>query len=130
VVKKSYKNRKLTKKEELDISTMVYFIPSNSKHRIYKNDKIKMAELSSKGIQPDMITKGFSLLKWGKTYRDEQITSYKRDIQLGLFTKYEILQGIAPRFRDWLWNKIKDTTYDVDYKTSNVLIEMYKRDRL
>lgn len=109
--------KKLTNKERFDIATMVYFIPSSSKKRIYPNDKIKMAILSSTGVKPERETPGFRLLKWGKTYRDEQITSYKRDIRAGLFTKAELLEEIPPRFRDWLWSKIKDVPYDEDAYT-------------
>lgn len=118
--------RKLSAKERLDIATMVYFIPTSAKRRIYPNDKIKMADFSSRGIKPRRVTPGFTLLQWGKTYRDEQITSYKRDIQLGFFTKNEIIQGMPPRFRDWIENKIKDTPYDVNGDTSRMLIKMYK----
>lgn len=119
-------SKKLSNKERFDISTMVYFIPSSSKARIYQNDKIKMANLSSHGIKPKRETKGFILLKWGKTYRDEQITSYKRDIQLGYFTKAELLESMPPRFRNWLWSKIQYVPYDTDGKSSAMWISMYK----
>ena len=104
--------RKLSKKERLDIATMAYFIPSKAKARIYMHDKVKMADLSSRGIKPARATKGFKLLQWGKTYRDEQITSYRRDIALGYFTKAELMESMPPRFREWLWEKIKDVPYD------------------
>jgi hypothetical protein len=109
--------RKLSKNEQFDVATMIYFIPNNVKSRIYPNDKIKMADLSSKGIKPNRITKGFTLLQWGKTYRDEQITSYRRDISLGLFTKIELLDSMPPKLKNWLWSKIKDVPYDVDGST-------------
>lgn len=107
---------------------MEYFIPTNVKCRIYPNDKVKMANLSSRGIQPQRITKGFTLLKWGKTYRDEQITSFKNDIMAGYITKISILDELPKKFRQWMWNKIKDTPYDVEYKTSNMLIDMRLND--
>lgn len=143
--------RKLSRKEKFDIATMGYFIPTRARARIYPNDKIKMADLSSKGKGPVKETKGFVLLKWGKTYRDEQITSYKRDIRAGLFTKSELLESMPPRFREWLWQKIKDVPYDDDayeidgYEhtqyglmpnyvisgrgTRPLLVEMYQKDR-
>lgn len=118
--------RKLSKNERFDIATMVYFIPTSSKHRIYPNDKVKMADLSSKGIKPMRITKGFMLLRWGKTCRDEQITSYKEGISLGLFTKAELLESTPPRLRDWIWNKIESTPWDVSQDTTKMLIKMYQ----
>lgn len=97
-----------------------------------------MSRLSSRGIFPTKVTPGFTLLKWGKTYRDEQITSYKRDIALGLFTKSEILSGLPVRLRSWMWEKIKDVPYDQSaYDESGVvtglgvrplLISVYKKE--
>jgi len=123
---KLYKDRKLSKKEKLDIETMQYFLPT--KGRIYPNDKKKMADLSSQGITPKNQTSGFVLLKWGKTYRDLQITEYKRDISLGLITKGEILDSMPENLRDWLWKKIQHVPYDTDGTTTKMLVHEYYRE--
>jgi hypothetical protein len=117
---------KLTKSEAFDIKTMRYFIPKNIKGwRIRSYDKFKMAQLSSRGIKPKRATKGFNLLKWGKTYRDLQITMWKQDIKAGLITKSEIYDGLPEWLRSWAQSKLKGVPYDVGYKTSNMLIGIY-----
>lgn len=113
VARMKLKDKRLTKKEKFDIATMIHFIPGK-KPRIYPNDKKKMAHLSSRGVLLGKETKGLHYIKCGKTFRDEQITSYKRDIPLGLFTKAELLESMPPRFRDWLWSKIEHVPYDTD----------------
>ena len=122
-----YKNRRLTNKEKLDVATMAYFIPNTSgKYHIYPNDIKKMANLSSNGAKPSRETRGFYLLKWGKTYRDEAITGWKSMIEDGLITKGELLDDMPPRFREWLWVKIKDVPYDINGDTSRMFVKMYR----
>lgn len=121
------KDRKLSKKEKMDIDTMIYFLPKSSVNvRIYPNDKKKMANMSSQGIKPKKITKGYELLRHGKTFRDMQITSYQSDIRAGLFTKHELVQSMPPRLRGWLLAKISNTPYDESHTTSDMLIKMYR----
>jgi len=136
-----YKNRRLTNKEKLDVSTMAYFIPKTITYRIYPNDKKKMADLSSRGVWPKgkkgnvMLMKtegsntlGFKLLQTGKTYRDMQITAYKEDISNGYFTKIELLDAMPERLRGWLWSKIEDVPYDVDGDTSKFMVTLYEQE--
>ncbi len=118
--------RTLTNKERFDIRTMRYFIPSNKyKTRITKQDEVAMADLSSRGIQPVRQTKGLANLIAGKTYRDEQITAYKRDIMQGLFTKIEIIDSYPRDMQSWITNKLVDVPYDVDSETSRMVMAMY-----
>lgn len=121
------KPRKLTNKEQFDIATMVYFIPSDAKTRIYPNDKKKMVDLSSRGIRPQRETKGFKELRIGKTYRDLQITSYCDDVRAGYFTKSELIEGMPPRFREWITKKLKGVPYDEDGYSTAMWVSMYKR---
>lgn len=110
----------MTIKERFDIRTMRYFIPkSGGRTYITKTDEQAMAALSSRGTQPKQTTRGITSLIWGKTYRDEQITSYKRDVRLGLFTKHELISAMPIDMQDWLADKLKDVPYDED---SNVLL--------
>lgn len=121
-----YCQRKLTNKEKFDQRTMLYFLPKGRfPGRVQHNDRVKMADLSSRGIQPKNITNGFQNLLWGKTYRDEQITSWKRDISLGYFTKIEIYESVPTWLRLWAESKLKDVPYDVDGETSRMLVRMY-----
>jgi len=123
---KHYIHRKLSKKELLDVATMQYFIPTGSKRRIYPNDKKKMSDLSSHGIKPKRETPGYKLLIIGKMYRDLQITSYKEDIELGFFTKYEIISSFPKKLQPWIESKIKKVPYDSNGDTSRMFIGMYK----
>lgn len=107
--------RKLTKKELFDQRTMSYFYPKTApKVRIRHYDRIKMADLSSKGIKPRRETPGYKKLLWGKTYRDMQITEWKRDIMAGYITKGEIYESVWPSLRAWCESKLKYVPYDVD----------------
>lgn len=108
---------------------MVYFIPDGAKRRIYPNDKRKMAVLSSTGKQPARETPGFIILKWGKTYRDEQITSYKRDVRAGYFTKAELIYAMPPRFQAWLEDKLKTVPYDENSEAAPMLMAAYRGGR-
>lgn len=122
-----FKLRRLTSGEQFDIETMRYFIPRNKlKTRITRQDEVRIADLSSKGIQPDRRTPGFLNLLWGKTYRDEQITTYKRDILLGYITKYEIISSFSKRLQPWIESKIKDVPYDVDGDISDMFVGMHR----
>lgn len=126
-----FKLHRLTTGEQFDIETMRYFIPRNKlRTRITKQDIVCMADLSSKGIQPSHRTPGFINLLWGKTYRDEQITSYRNDIQLGYITKYEIISSFPKHLQPWIESKIKDVPYDVDGHTSRIFVDMYRKDIL
>lgn len=90
-------SRKLSDKESLDVRSMRYFIPKNNLPkgwRITKADRVMMADLSSRGIRPRKVTPGMELLKWGKTFREEQITRWREDVIEGLTTKYEILSSL------------------------------------
>lgn len=122
---KTLKSYRLTNKEKFDIATMMYF-RTNMRTRIYPNDKLKMAVLSSTGKSPAKETKGFIELKWGKTFRDEQITSYRRDIRAGYFTKAELIESIPSKFKDWLWGKLKDVPYDEDNYVAPMLLKAYR----
>jgi hypothetical protein len=118
---------KLTNREKFDIKTMRYFLPKQSSPpRIRDYDKVKMANLSSKGIQPKRRTKGFDLLRWGKTYRDLQITYWKADIRDGIITKAEIYESLPEWLRDWAYTKLKEVPYDIKGETSTMLISMYQ----
>ena len=121
------KSRKLSKKELFDITTMMYFIPLHGAHRprITLNDKRKMANLSSHGEKPDYATKGFKALQWGKTYRDEQITAYRRDIPLGYITKHEIISSYPKNMQKWIQEKLRDIPYDINQSTSKMLTRTY-----
>lgn len=119
---------KLTKKEQFDIRTMRYFIPINKyKTRITKQDELRMAALSSRGIQPDRRTKGFQNLSWGKTYRDLQITQWKDDIRDGFITKAEVYDSVPKWLRSWAEEKLANMPYDTEGKTSAMLVSMYHR---
>ena len=124
---KTLKSLRLSQKQWIDVHSMAYFIPSGSKQRIYPNDFKKMALYSATGKLPDNQTRGFKLLLWGKTYRDEQITSYIRDIRLGYFTKHELIQSMPHFLRDWLARKIEHVPYDEDGDTSAMLIGLYRK---
>lgn len=118
---------KLTNKMKLDVETMHYFYPrTGGRPYVKQSDREAMALFSAQGKKPEVETKGFYQLKWGKTYRDEQITSYKRDIKAGYFTKHELLMGMPVKLRDWLWNKIKDVQYDEDGAVQPMLIAAYR----
>lgn len=105
--------RKLSAKEQFDIRTMRYFIPRNKyKTRITKQAEAAMADLSSKGIQPQYRSKGFLNLLWGKTYRDLQITQWKDDVREGLITKYEIYSSLPKWLQPWAESKLKDVPYN------------------
>lgn len=117
----------MTNKEKFDIKTMRYFTHPRKYHtRITKQDEQAMVNLSSRGIKPQRMTKGLNCLIWGKTYRDEQITAYKRDIALGYFTKWEIISSYPKDMRDWIKSKIASTPYDVNNDTSQMLVKMYQ----
>lgn len=112
---------KITPKMQLDVDTMRYFCVG----RVYvkKSDKEAMAIYSATGKKPAIWTKGLEALKWGKTYRDEQVTAYIRDIELGLFTKTELLESMPnKRLKDWLWGKIEKVRYDVNGSTSRMAV--------
>lgn len=116
----------MTNKEQFDIKTMRYFVPkSGGRTYITKADEQAMVNLSSRGTQPAKQTKGLTSLQWGKTYRDEQITSYRRDVRQGLFTKYEIISSFPIALQDWITDKLKDVPYDYDSTTSTMLTRMY-----
>lgn len=122
----SYSMVKLTNKELFDIKTMRYFIPKQqSPWRIRDYDKVKMAQLSSRGIEPKRRTKGFELLRWGKTYRDLSITMWKEDIQQGYITKNEIYEGLPSWLVKWAISKLKDVPYDINGDTSRMLTRIY-----
>lgn len=119
----SLKNRKLSNKEKFDIDTALLFKHSAYKDtRIYPNDKKKFADLSSKGIKPKRITRGYEAIINAKMWRDLQITEYKKDIKAGLFIKSEIVESFSPRFRQWIWNKIKDVPHDINGNTEKLTI--------
>lgn len=102
-----YHLRRLTKREHFDQRTMRYFIPRNRySGRIRHNDTIKMADLSSRGIQPKRRTPGFLNLLWGKTYRDLQITQWRNGVQDGITTKYEIYASVPEWLRPWVETKL------------------------
>lgn len=104
---RAYKYRKLTTKEAFDVETMKYFIPRNRlSKRLQRNDKRKIADLSSRGIQPRRDTPGYIDLRWGKTYRDWQITQWRRDVAEGLFTKWEIINSVPQFMQSWLEDKL------------------------
>lgn len=119
---------KITPKMKLDVDTMHYFFPCTSRPYVKQSDREAMALFSARGIKPEVETKGFYQLKWGKTYRDEQITSYRQDIRAGLFTKHELLQSMPVKFRDWLWEKIKDVPYDENKEVQPMLIKYYRQE--
>lgn len=118
---------KLTNKEKFDQRTMLYFYPNKSggMPRIRDYDKEKMAALSSKGVQPKRRTLGFQRLLWAKTYRDLQITEWKRDVGLGYMTKAVIYESVPAWMRDWAESKLKDAPYDVEGVTTSMLVRMY-----
>lgn len=119
---------KLSAKESFDIRTMRYFIPKANalKARISYNDKVKIANLSSRGIQPKRRTPGFVNLLWGKTYRDLQISSWKEDIGQGFITKAEICESLPVWLREWAESKLQYAPYDVEGKTSRMFVAMYR----
>ena len=127
--RKPYNQIRLSKKQILDVKSMEYFIPTTSKKRIYPNDRTKMAILSSKGVEPENVTRGFTLLKYGRTYRDEQITSYQRDIRLGYITKFEIIDSMPTELREWINKKIRGTPYDEGGTTRRMAIAIARKTR-
>jgi hypothetical protein len=121
---------KVTNKMKLDVETMHYFYPrTGGRPYVKQSDREVMAIYSATGKKPQVETKGFKQLKWGKTYRDEQITSYKRDIRAGYFTKHELVQSMPPVFREWLYNKIKDVSYDEQQQVQPMLIKAYRSEQ-
>jgi hypothetical protein len=114
-------SRRLKKGEVVDVLSTMYYRPSRV--RIRYNDKVKFANLSSCGIAPKRITPGFTDLIWGKTYRDEIITQFRGDIMSGLITKGEILDSLPDKLRGWMWKKLKDIPYDIDYYERVVSID-------
>jgi hypothetical protein len=119
----------MTGKEKFDIRTMRYFVNRNTRKRfrITKADEEAMAALSSRGVQPKKMTTGLHALVWAKTMRDENITSYRRDIALGFFTKFEIINSYPKDMQDWIAGKIADVPYDVEGKTGEMLISYRRR---
>lgn len=101
------KLHRLSNKEQLDIRSMRYFIPRRNVTgwRIRGYDQVKMADLSSRGIKPQCSSKGFELLKHGKTYREYQIASWRDGIREGIITEYEILSGLP----EWLRPSITES---------------------
>lgn len=124
---KPYKYRKLTKKEAFDQRTMRYFFPRSNrlKASITHNDTIKMADISSRGIKPKVVTRGLKRLQWGKTYRDLQITQWRDDIMDGFITKYEIYQSVPEWMRLWIEEKLRYVPYDIEGKTSAMFVSVY-----
>lgn len=113
--------RKLTNKELFDIRTMRYFIPRFAPKgwRITQKDKVAMADLSSKGIQPkgigltDPFT-GVRALVTGKTYRDLMVTEWSDSVRKGYMTKWELINSVPEWLQPWLEEKLKDVPYDED----------------
>lgn len=117
----------MTNKEKFDQRTMLYFYPNKTggMPRVRDYDRQKMADLSSRGIQPKNQTPGFQRLLWGKTYRDLQITEWKRDIGKGYITKSEVYESVPDWLRDWTISKLQDVPYDTEGKTAAWLIDMH-----
>lgn len=106
---------KISEKQKLDIASMEYFIVSNQTPiEITEQDRINMANTSATGKKPSVETTGYKALAIGRTYRDEQITSYMRDVRLGYFTKGELIDGMPEELRPWLAKKLRDVPYDED----------------
>lgn len=134
----SKKPRRLSRKEQLDIATMRYFIPKTNKGwRISHADKVAMADFSGKGIKPSEQTRpvmgskilsGLQALNLGKTMRDQQITAWRESIQDGIMTKGEIYDSCPDWMTDWLKNKLKDVPYDITGIAQRYSVALYRED--
>lgn len=120
--------RRLTAKERFDQQTALYFYPRRSgfKARVRHNDRIKMADLSSRGVQPKRRTPGFVKLLWAKSYRDLQITEWSDDIRAGLITKAEIYDSVPEWLLEWIEDKLIEVPYDIDGNSTRMWTQMYR----
>lgn len=123
---KTLAKQRLSNKQKLDIATMQYFIPTASKCRVSPNDKKKMANLSSQGIEPVVRTPGFKALTIGRMYRDWHVTSYRDDVRKGLITKAELTQSMPAKLQPWLTSKLAQVPYDESGETTSMFLAIHR----
>jgi hypothetical protein len=93
---------KFTKKQEEDIETCLYFLPTElKKFDVTEEDKRNFLDISEKGIKSDKlgkfgeITSGLDMLVWGKVWRGRHCDS---SISNQCLYEAGILDGSVPYF--------------------------------